>query len=100
MPDLLISNIFAGTMEQPTKGSGQNWLPVFSPDGRYVAYVVQRGTSGFWRDSASSGLESIHRCSCMVVIPSWVTGTGPAVVVVAEILGRERRPALAAGGDG
>ena len=42
VPDLLISNIFAGTMEQPTKGIGQNWLPVFSPDGTRVAFVSSR----------------------------------------------------------
>jgi TolB protein len=42
VPDLLISNIFAGTMEQPTKGVGQNWLPVFSPDGTRVAFVSSR----------------------------------------------------------
>jgi len=41
-PDVLISNIYAGTMEQPTKGVGQNWLPVFSPDGRRIAYVSNR----------------------------------------------------------
>jgi TolB protein len=42
VPDLLISNIFAGTMEQPTKGQGQNWLPVFSPDGTRIAFVSSR----------------------------------------------------------
>jgi TolB protein len=42
VPDLLISNIFAGTLEQPTKGSGQNWLPVFSPDGTRIAFVSSR----------------------------------------------------------
>lgn len=41
-PDILISNIYAGTMEQPTKGVGQNWLPVFSPDGNRLAFVSNR----------------------------------------------------------
>jgi TolB protein len=41
-PDILISNIYAGTMEQPTKGVGQNWLPVFSPDGTRLAFVSNR----------------------------------------------------------
>jgi TolB protein len=42
VPDVLISNIYAGTMEQPTKGVGQNWLPVFSPDGTRIAFVSNR----------------------------------------------------------
>ncbi|MBY0494265.1 MAG: hypothetical protein K2Y23_08610 [Cyanobacteria bacterium] len=41
-PDILISNIYAGTMETPSKGSGQNWLPVFSPDGTKIAFTSNR----------------------------------------------------------
>jgi TolB protein len=42
VPDILISNIYAGTMETPTKGAGQNWLPVFSPDGTRIAFTSNR----------------------------------------------------------
>ena len=42
VPDILISNIYAGTMESPTKGVGQNWLPVFSPDGTRIAFISNR----------------------------------------------------------
>jgi TolB protein len=38
----VISNIYAATMETPTKGSGQNWLPVFSPDGTRIAFISTR----------------------------------------------------------
>jgi TolB protein len=48
-PDLVISNIFAGTMEEPTKGCTagpgqlcQNYLPVFSPDGTQIAFASSR----------------------------------------------------------
>jgi len=40
--DILISNIYAGTMESPTKGVGQNFLPVFSPDGTRIAFMSNR----------------------------------------------------------
>ena len=42
VPDILISNIYAGTMENPTKGVAQNWLPVFSPDGSKIAFNSNR----------------------------------------------------------
>ena len=42
IPDILISNIFAGTMENPTKGVGQNFLPMFSPDGTRIAFMSMR----------------------------------------------------------
>ena len=42
VPDILISNIYAGTMETPTRGAGQNWLPVFSPDGTRIAFTSNR----------------------------------------------------------
>lgn len=69
VPDLLISNIYAGTMESPTKGLGQNWLPVFSPDGTRIAfvssrdgnseiYVINRDGSDLRRLTNSPGIDS------------------------------------------
>ena len=42
VPDILISNIYAGTMENPTKGAGQNFLPMFSPDGTRLLFMSMR----------------------------------------------------------
>src|SRR5688572_4892836 len=42
VPDILISNIYAGTMENPTKGVGQNFLPMFSPDGTRLLFMSMR----------------------------------------------------------
>ena len=41
-PDLIISNIYQGTMEQPTMERGHNWLSAWSPDGARVAFVSNR----------------------------------------------------------
>ena len=43
VPDILISNIYAGTMENPTGGKGgQNFLPMFSPDGTRLLFMSMR----------------------------------------------------------
>jgi TolB protein len=42
-PQILISNIYQGTLEEFTKpGSGQNVLPVWSPDGTRIAFASTR----------------------------------------------------------
>ena len=42
-PQILISNIFQGTLDELTKpGSGQNVLPVWSPDGTRIAFASTR----------------------------------------------------------
>jgi TolB protein len=42
MPDILISNIFAGTLEVVTRDAAQNFLPQFSPDGTRIAFMSTR----------------------------------------------------------
>ncbi len=41
-PDLFVSNIYQGTLEQPTRDQGHNWLSASSPDGTRVAFVSNR----------------------------------------------------------
>ncbi len=42
--NLFISNIFAGTLDEVTKGDkvGENWLPAWSPDGTKLAFSTTR----------------------------------------------------------
>jgi TolB protein len=41
-PDIFISHIYKGTMESPLKGTGQNWLAAWSPDGTRIAFTSNR----------------------------------------------------------
>jgi TolB protein len=41
-PDVYISNIYQGTLENPLKGQGQNWLAAWSPDGTRLAFTSNR----------------------------------------------------------
>ncbi len=40
--DIYLSNIYLGTLENPTGGATQNWLPVWSPDGTRLCFVSNR----------------------------------------------------------
>ena len=41
-PDIFISRIYEGVLQNPTKGVGTNYVPVFSPDGRQIAFMSAR----------------------------------------------------------
>ena len=94
-PDILISNIYAGTMENPTKGVAQNWLPVFSPDGSKIAfnsnrdgnpeiYVINRDGSNLTRLTNNPATESTPTWSptgSQIAFTSDRTGT-PQIYVI------------------
>jgi TolB protein len=41
-PDIFISYLYQGVLQNPTKGVGTNYLPVFSPDGKQIAFMSGR----------------------------------------------------------
>jgi TolB protein len=41
-PDIFVSLIYQGVLQNPTKGVGTNYLPVFSPDGKQLAFMSGR----------------------------------------------------------
>lgn len=77
-PDILISNIYQGTMETPTKGTGQNYLPVFSPDGTRIAFASSReGNQEIYvMNRDGSGIRRLTNHPNIDFTPTWSpTGT-------------------------
>ena len=72
-PDIMISNIYAGTLEQPTKGVGQNYLPVFSPDGTRLAFVSNRDGNNeiYVMNRDGSNLTRLTNNPAIDVTPTW-----------------------------
>ncbi len=44
--DIFISNTESGETQNLTQGNGNNWSPVWSPNGRYLGFLSDRGSSG------------------------------------------------------
>jgi TolB protein len=42
LPDVVVSFIYQGLLQNPTKGMGTNYVPVYSPDGTRIAFMSGR----------------------------------------------------------
>ncbi len=87
--DILISNIFAGTMESPTKGIGQNYLPVFSPDGTRLAFTSNRDGNNeiYVIDRDGSNVMRVTNNPAIDVTPTW-SPTGTQIAFTSERRGQ------------
>ena len=100
-PNIFISHIFQGTLDEVTKGDqvGENWLPAWSPDGTRLAfsstrdgnpeiYVVNRDGSNLRRLTNHPGID---------ITPTWSPDRDADRVHVrshrhaADLRGRRRR---------
>ncbi len=88
VPDILISNIFAGTMENPTKGVGQNFLPMFSPDGTRLLFMSMRdGNSEIYvMNRDGSDVRRLTNNPAIDGSPTW-SPTGTQVAFTSERTG-------------
>ena len=101
VPDVLISNIFAGTMETPTKGIGQNWLPVFSPDGSRLAFISNRdGNSEIYvMNRDGSNLIRLTNNRTIDSTPTW-SPSGTQIAFTSERSGSPQIYVIGADGSG
>jgi TolB protein len=88
VPDILISNIYAGTMENPTKGVGQNFLPMFSPDGTRLLFMSMRdGNSEIYlMNRDGSDVRRLTNNPAIDGSPTW-SPTGTQVAFTSERTG-------------
>jgi TolB protein len=88
LPDILISNIYAGTMENPSKGVGQNFLPVFSPDGTRIAFMSTRdGNSEIYvMNRDGSDIRRLTNNPAIDSTPTW-SPTGTQIAFTSERTG-------------
>jgi TolB protein len=78
-PKIFISNIYQGTLEEPTKDSaGQSWLPAWSPDGTRIAFSSTRdGNSEIYvANRDGSNVRRLTNSPAIDSTPTWSpTGT-------------------------
>ncbi len=101
-PKIFISNIYQGTLDEPTKDSpGQSWLPAWSPDGTRIAfsstrdgnseiYVANRDGSNVRRLTNSPAIDSTPTWSPtgnQIAFTSDRTGTPQIYIVGVDGLG-------------
>jgi len=99
--DILISNIFAGTMESPTKGVGQNFLPVFSPDGTRIAFMSNRDGNNeiYVMNRDGSDVRRLTNNPAIDVTPTW-SPTGTQIAFTSERTGTPQIYVIGADGAG
>jgi TolB protein len=102
MPDILISNIYAGTMEAPTRGTnGSNFVPVFSPDGTRIAFWSNRDGNPeiYVMDRDGSNLTRVTNNPASDVTPTW-SPNGTQIAFTSDRTGTPQVYVVAVDGTG
>lgn len=75
-PDIYISNIYQGTLENPMKGQAQNWLSAWSPDGTRIAFTSNRDGNPelYLVNRDGSGLRRLTTHPSVDTTPTWAPG--------------------------
>jgi TolB protein len=72
-PDIFVSYMYQGVLQNPTKGVGTNYLPVFSPDGKQIAFMSARdgNTEIYVANVDGSGVRRLTNHPAADSTPTW-----------------------------
>jgi TolB protein len=72
-PQIFVSHIYEGTLDEVTKGPGENWLPAWSPDGTRIAFASTRdGNSEIYvANRDGSNVRRITNNPAIDISPTW-----------------------------
>lgn len=88
-PDVFVSFIYQGVLQNPTKGVGTNYLPVFSPDGKQIAFMSGRDGNPeiYVMNVDGSNLRRLTNHSAAESSPTW-SPSGSQIAFTSDRSGR------------
>jgi TolB protein len=89
IPDIFVSFIYDGVLQNPTDGVGTNYLPVFSPDGTRIAFMSARDGNPeiYVVNVDGTGLRRLTNHPAGDTTPTW-SPTGTQIAFTSDRTGR------------
>jgi TolB protein len=99
-PDIFVSFIYQGVLENPTKGIGANYLPVFSPDGTRMAFMSGRDGNPeiYVANVDGSNLRRVTNHPAGDTTPTW-SPSGAQIAFVSDRTGQPQIYVMGADGS-
>ena len=100
-PDIVVSRIYEGLLQRPAKGQGNNYLPVFSPDGTRIAFMSTRDGNAeiYVMNVDGSNLRRLTNHPADDVTPTW-SPSGGQIAFTSDRSGRPQIYIMNADGTG
>jgi TolB protein len=100
-PNIFVSHIYEGTLEEVTKGPGENWLAAWSPDGTRFAFTSTRdGNSQIYvANRDGSNVRRLTNDKAYDITPTW-SPSGTQIAFTSDRSGTPQIYLVAADGLG
>jgi TolB protein len=87
LPNIFVSHIYQGTRDELTKNAGNNFLPVYAPDGTRLAFVSNRDQAGnteiYVMNADGSNVRRLTNNAAADTSPTW-SPTGNQIAFVSD----------------